>query len=60
MCAPLMLARCYWQMNDFDSAKREFQRASECKEAPELYLNLCLNAVKREAEEFERTRGPGK
>jgi eukaryotic-like serine/threonine-protein kinase len=41
----LTLARCYWQMNDFDSARREFDRALELQEAPRSYLQLCLSAV---------------
>ena len=41
----LALGRCYWQTNDLDSARREFQRALEAKEAPESYLQLCLSAM---------------
>ena len=41
----LTLARCYWQLNDYDSARREFQRALDQKEAPESYLRLCLSAI---------------
>jgi tetratricopeptide (TPR) repeat protein len=43
----LMLACCYWRMNDLASARREFQRALDRKEAPASYLNLCLSAVTR-------------
>jgi eukaryotic-like serine/threonine-protein kinase len=43
----LTLARGYWQMNDFDSARREFQHALERNEAPESYLRLCLAAVSK-------------
>lgn len=56
----LTLARCYWQVNDFDSAKQEFQQALARKQGPELYLNLCLQAVKREAEEFKKKSTSGK
>ncbi|HUI06909.1 MAG TPA: protein kinase [Verrucomicrobiae bacterium] len=41
----LMLARCYWQLDKLDEAKREFDRALKDGEAPEPYLRLCLEAV---------------
>ena len=41
----LRLARCYWELNRFDEARREFHRALETSEAPEPYLRLCLEAV---------------
>lgn len=44
----LMLARCYWENNDFGASIREFQTAIELKEAPDHYLALCLAAVRRE------------
>ena len=39
------LARCYWQTGDVAKARREFERAMERKEAPDLYLNLCIEAL---------------
>jgi WD40 repeat protein len=41
----LTLARCYWELDKFDEARREFHRALETDEAPEPYLRLCLEAV---------------
>ena len=41
----LTLARCYWKMNDFEAASREFTSALERHEAPDAYLRLCLTAV---------------
>jgi WD40 repeat protein/serine/threonine protein kinase len=41
----LTLARCYWQLNDYESARREFQIALNHKEASQSYLRLCLSAV---------------
>jgi len=41
----LTLGRCYWLMNDFTSARREYQSALEKKEAPESYLRLCLSGL---------------
>ena len=41
----LTLARCYWELNRFDDARREFDRALETGEAPEPYLRLCLEVV---------------
>ncbi len=36
------LARCYWQIDELDAARREFARALKGKEESESYLNLCL------------------
>jgi len=41
----LTLARCHWQMNDFEAARREFQSATDRQEAPDVYLQLCRSAV---------------
>ena len=41
----LTLARCYWNLDRTDDARREFRRAIDEREAPEPYLRLCLNAV---------------
>ena len=45
----LVSARCYWEMNDIESAHREFQLAREHKEAPDSYLQRCLSAVQEGA-----------
>jgi WD40 repeat protein/predicted Ser/Thr protein kinase len=45
----LTLARCYWELDRFDDAGREFQRASEAREAPEVYLMLCLTRANAES-----------
>jgi hypothetical protein len=45
----LVSARCYWQMNDTESARREFQSAREHKEAPDSYLQVCLSAMQEGA-----------
>jgi WD domain, G-beta repeat len=39
------LARCYWELNRFEEARKEFHRALETGEAPESYLKLCLEVV---------------
>ena len=41
----LTLARCYWELNRFDEARKEFHRALEAGEAPEPYLRLCLEGA---------------
>ncbi len=41
----LGLARAYWKTGDRASAHREFQTARDRKEAPDLYLALCLEAT---------------
>jgi WD40 repeat protein len=43
--SPLLLARCYWQLNQREDAGREFQGAMKRNEAPNEYLTLCLKAV---------------
>jgi hypothetical protein len=45
----LVSARCYWEMNDIESARREFQSAREHKEAPDSYLQVCLSAMREGA-----------
>jgi WD40 repeat protein/serine/threonine protein kinase len=45
----LTLARCYWELDRFDDARREFRRALEAGEAPETYLVLCLTRVTAES-----------
>ena len=53
----LKLARCYWELNRFDEAKKEFHRALETSEAPEPYLRLCLEVVPTvDGSESKRTR----
>jgi tetratricopeptide (TPR) repeat protein len=49
--SPLELARCYWSMDRYDQARKEFQKALQRKEAPEYYLCLCIEAVDRQAKE---------
>jgi WD40 repeat protein len=46
--SPLTLARCYWKLGQFNQAQQAFERALQQSEAPEDYLRLCLEAVKRE------------
>jgi hypothetical protein len=43
--SPLLLARCYWQLDQREDAAREFRAAIQRNEAPAEYLTLCLNAV---------------
>jgi len=45
----LSLARCYWELDRFDDAKREFHRALAAGEAPETYLILCLTRANAES-----------
>ena len=45
----LTLARCYWQTGNADKAAAEFRAAIARKEADEVYLQLCLDAVLRDA-----------
>ena len=44
----LDLARCYWQLDRRDDARRAFTRALEREEAPADYLRLCLDALGEE------------
>lgn len=41
----LVLARCYWQLGQMPDAAREFRNARVRREAPDRYIELCLNAV---------------
>ena len=41
----LTLARCYWQLNRPEDARRAFAAALAAKEAPEAYLSMCLRAA---------------
>ncbi len=45
--SPLVLARCYWQIADYDKAEQEFEQAIEHNEAPKYYLQMCLDAIRR-------------
>jgi WD40 repeat protein len=45
----LTLARCYWQVNNLEAARREFERALTREEAPVFYLQLYLTALDPEA-----------
>jgi WD40 repeat protein/serine/threonine protein kinase len=42
----LSLARCHWAAGDIAAAKRELRSALARREAPEFYLNLCLNGLR--------------
>jgi WD40 repeat protein len=41
----LDLGRCYWEKEEYSSAKREFERALAQGEAPADYLKLCLTQL---------------
>jgi WD40 repeat protein len=45
--SPLMLARCYWTLQQFDAAEAEFKKALLLDQAPDKYLNLCIEALRR-------------
>ena len=53
----LVLARCFWSGGNFGEARREFARALEDREAPEYYLQLCIEAVRRAEEATVPTSG---
>ncbi len=44
--SPLLLARCYWQLEKHQEAEAEFRRAlaAETDEGQRFYLNLCIRA----------------
>jgi hypothetical protein len=44
----LTLARCYWRAGKLAEAHSEFQQALERKEAPDSYLELCMDALERQ------------
>ncbi len=57
--APLTLARCYWNLNRYSLARREFQIALEqsIDLGERTYLGWCVQAIDTEAErEAERER----
>jgi hypothetical protein len=64
----LSLARCFWQGQHLEQARNEMKRAADREEAPGYYLELCLRAISREADQelalknplrVDPTRGPG-
>jgi tetratricopeptide (TPR) repeat protein len=44
---PLLLGRCYWNLNRFADAKREFTNALAVSRDPQeqFYLKLCINSI---------------
>jgi hypothetical protein len=44
----LTLGRCYWRLGRPAEAHREFQQALKRKEAPDSYLELCMDALERQ------------
>ena len=50
--APLILARCYWNLNRNGEARREFQIALEQSKDPgeQTYLGWCIQAIDTEPE----------
>ena len=46
--SPLVLGRCYWELDATDAARREFQAALDRGEATAAYLKLCLEAIGRQ------------
>ena len=57
--SPLMLGRCYWRLSRYEKALAEFRMAKVKEEAPEPYLNLCMDAIKR-GETPSITQSPGR
>jgi tetratricopeptide (TPR) repeat protein len=49
---PRRLARCYWNLNRYSEARREFQIALELSAAPReaTYLRWCIQAIENEPE----------
>jgi WD40 repeat protein/tRNA A-37 threonylcarbamoyl transferase component Bud32 len=45
--SPLLLGRCYWRLGRIDDAQQEFERALRAREAPDEYLERCLQALSR-------------
>jgi WD40 repeat protein len=45
----LTLARCYWQLDRFDDARKQFHRALQAGEGPETYLMLCIARTNAES-----------
>jgi hypothetical protein len=41
----LLVARCQWKLHALREARAEFQKARDAHEAPNLYIDLCLNAI---------------
>lgn len=54
----LQLARCYWNLHRPKEARREFLTAATRKEAPQGYLDLCLQAVDQSGATAERVLAP--
>ncbi len=44
----LPLARCYWLGKHLEQARHEIHRAASQKEAPDYYLQLCLQVISRQ------------
>lgn len=45
----LLLARCHWQLGQLEQARTELRSALARREAPDLYLQVCLNALNHPA-----------
>lgn len=50
----LLIARCQWKRQAFPEARAEFQKARDAHEAPNLYIDLCLNGLAHETEKIVR------
>jgi hypothetical protein len=45
--SPLLMGRCYWQLNRVEDATAAFREARERNEAPADYVALCLAALRQ-------------
>jgi tetratricopeptide (TPR) repeat protein len=59
--SPLLLGRCYWNLDRFADAKREFTNALAVSRDPQeqFYLKLCINSINGAATHLATTQPTG-